>query len=107
MNTINKVVYGTYGISYGNIIIGDLIEPGGVASFQKDRASAIESSMGTLLELYKGSLNLHCLSHTITHVREHTVTDAAKVFKEDLCTLLNAHGGNKKAASHWYRIFLE
>ena len=107
MNMINKIVYGTHGIGYGNSLRGGAIEAGGVASFQKDRASANEASMIALLALFKGSLNLHCLSHTITHVGEHMVAKAIKPFKEDLCALLNAHGSNNKTASHWFQVFKE
>ena len=107
MNAINKIVYGTYGIGYGTSLRAGAIEAGGVASFQKDRASANEASMIALLGLFKGSLNLHCLSHTVTHVGEHMIANAIKPFKEDLCALLNAHGGNNKAASHWFQIFKE
>ena len=52
-----------------------------------------------LQSLYKGSNNLHCISHTITHVGEYMPANDAKRFTEDLCTLCNSHGGNNKAAS--------
>ena len=35
------------------------------------------------------------------------VANRIKPFKEDLCALQNAHGGNNKAASHWFQVFKE
>ena len=48
MNSIKTIVYGIYGIGYGNSLRAGAIEAGGVASFQKDRASANEASMVAL-----------------------------------------------------------
>ena len=104
MNCINTVLV-KYGIEYGEDRGRGVIQPGGVAAFQKDRASSNESSMEALLGLFKGSINLHCLSHTITHVGDHLIAIKLKAFKEDLCALNNCHGGNNKAASHWETIF--
>lgn len=100
MNAINTVLV-NYGVCYGHSHAEHVTEHGGVIAFQKDRASANESSMGALLTLFKGSANLHCLSHTVTHVGEHMKAKAVKAFKEDLCALCNSHGGNNKAAAHW------
>ena len=91
-------------MEYGELRRGIVI-PSAVVAFQKDRASANEVSMDGLQELYKASKNLHCLSHTITHVGDHMPAVAAKKFMEDLCGLCNSHGGNNKAASHWRKIF--
>ena len=56
--------------------------------------------MEALLELFKGSINLHCLNHTITHVGDHLIVANLKAFKENLCALNNCQGVNNKAACH-------
>ena len=99
-NAINTVLV-SYNVKYGSTMGDRIVEHGGIMAFQKDRASANELSMVALQSLFKGSANLHCLSHTVTHVGEHMKARNAKVFKEDLCALCNAHGGNNKAAAHW------
>lgn len=99
-NAINTVLV-NYNVKYGEAIGDRVTDYGGVFAFQKDRASANELSMVSLQALFKGSANLHCLSHTITHVGEHMKANHAKAFKEDLCALCNAHGGANKAATHW------
>ena len=102
LNAINTVLQ-KYNVAYGvEGARSSIPVMGGVISFQKDRASANEKSMEGLVSLYKGSLNLHCFSHTVTHVGEHMKAKRAKTFKEDLCALCNSHGGNNKAAAHWY-----
>jgi hypothetical protein len=93
MNAIN-----TYGVNYGHSHAEHI---GCIITFKNERASADESSTGALLSLFKGSSNLHCLSHTVKHVGEHMKAKAVKVFKEDLRELCNSHGGNNKAAAHW------
>ena len=99
INAINTVLV-RYGVSYDFSYAEQITEYGSVLAFQKDRASANEASMEALLALFKGSTNLHCLSHTITHVGEHMKAKNVKSFKEDLCALCNSHGGNNKAAAH-------
>ena len=89
---------------YGEVRRGS-ITPSSIVAFQKDRASANELSMSGLQDLYKASKNLHCLSHTLTHVGDNMPVLLAKRFTEDLCALCNSHGGNNKAATHWRTIF--
>ena len=104
MNAINGALQ-RFRVPYGEESRSGITEMSSVISFQKDRASASEVSMIGLQSLYKGSNNLHCISHTITHVGEHMPANDAKRFTEDLCALCNSHGGNNKAASHWRVIF--
>ena len=104
MNCINTVLV-KYGIDYGEDRGRGNVQTGGVAVFQKVSAASNESSMEALLGLFKGSINLYCLSHTITHVGDHLIAVKLKSFKEDLFALNNCHGGNNEAASRWETIF--
>ena len=99
MNYINIVLVKN-GIDYGEDRARGVIQAGGVAALQKDRAFSNESSMEALLELFKGSINLHCLNHTITPVGDHLIVANLKAFKENLCALNNCQGVNNKAACH-------
>ena len=79
-NALNKQLQ-KFNVKYGEISRGSISEPEGVLSFQKDRASANQTSMMQLQQLYHGSLDMHCFSHTVTHVGEHMIAKIAKSFK--------------------------
>lgn len=91
MNAINGALQ-RFRVPYGEESRSGITEMSSVISFQKDRASANEVFMIGLQSLYKGSINLHCISHTITHVGEHMPANDAKRFMEDLCAVCNSNG---------------
>jgi hypothetical protein len=105
VNVINGALQ-RFQINYGEEWRKVIVEMSPTVAFEKDRTSANEESMNGLQNLYKGSCNLHCISHAITHVGGHMSALDAKKFMEDLYALCNSHGGNIKAASHWRSIFM-
>lgn len=96
-----------YGMQYVTDHGRGVIQSGGVAPLQKGRASSNKSRLKALLELFKGSLNLHCLNHTITLVGDHLIAKNLEAFLEKLRALYNCHAGNNKSACHWKSIFGE
>ena len=78
---------------------------GSVLAFQRDRASSNEVAVKRLVENYIGSMDLKCLSHTITHCGEHIPLEYLKGFKENLCQMMNANGGANKSRPYWMTVF--
>ena len=72
-----------------------------VLSFQRDRASVNSAAVKILINQYIGSLDLECLSHTLTHPGEHMKAPVLLKFKQDLCALVKDSYAFK---NHWFQI---
>jgi len=75
-----------------------------VLSFQRDRAASNTLAQTYLLDTFYDALDLHCLSHTLTHVGEHCSLPYLKKFHENLLAMMNYGGGTNKATYHWRRV---
>ena len=56
-----------YGIGMGSEQ-REVFTPGDIVGWQRDRASANTTAVSLLTALFVGSEDLHCISHTLTHV---------------------------------------
>jgi hypothetical protein len=65
------------------------VRPGSVLSWIRDRCAVNEAAIKLLLRTHRGSKNMACLSHTLTHPGEHFNFKLLKKFKEDLCGLMH------------------
>lgn len=74
------------------------VRPGSVLSWMRDRCAVNEAAIKLLLRSYRGSKNMACLSHTLTHPGEHFKFKILKKFKEDLCGLMHQ---SLAAAAYW------
>jgi hypothetical protein len=101
---VNEVLR-MYGTDCGSNILPT--RSGGVVAFQRDRASANTVAIEVLANWYRDCYDLHCLSHTITHCGDNCeeATVELKLFRQDLCALLNFGGGSNKASNYWIKIF--
>lgn len=95
-----------YNVDKGNFSLNKaLYKHGGVIAFMKDRAAVNDAAYGYFVRAYVGSKNLHCLSHTFTHVGEHITTEELTALIQDIQALCNSQGGVNKAANHWIECF--
>ena len=74
------------------------VRPGSVLSWMRDKCAVNEAAIKLLLRTYRGSKNMACLSHTLTHPGEHFNFQWLKRFKEDLCGLIHQ---SLAAAAYW------
>ena len=83
------------------------LNPNQIISFQRDRAAANEKMMALIESTFPWSHNLHCLSHTITHVGEHIKSTDKLVDSviSLLQSMLNQNGGANKPRYRWRTVF--
>lgn len=74
------------------------VRPGHVLSWMRDRCAVNYAAITILLRTYRGSKNMACLSHTLTHPGDHFSLRLLKKFKEDLCGLMHQ---SLAAAAYW------
>ena len=84
-----EIVHGQYSRS---------VRPGSVLSRMRDRCAVNEAAIKLLLRSHRGSKNMACLSHTLTHPGEKFCLAQLPKFKEDLCGLMHQ---SLAAAAYW------
>ena len=82
--------------------------PSQIYGFQKDRAAANEAAYKEYLKpVFQYARNLHCVSHTMNHVGDHSKHDLLTKVTQDVQGMCNQHGGNNKASLRWLDVFHE
>jgi hypothetical protein len=77
------------------------ITPGSILCWMRDRCAVNEAALHLLLRTHRGSKNMACLSHTLTHPGEKFLLTNLQKFKEDICGLMHQ---SLAGAAHWVRF---
>ena len=72
--------------------------PGSIVCWMRDRCAVSEAALDLLLRTHRGSKNMACLSHTLTHPGEKVLLKNLQKFTEDICGLMHQ---SLAAAAHW------